>query len=114
MCDALEGRVRLRGHASFPRLRPRGADRPYLHAHFLVAGIVITAVGDEFELAHADGHTDLKTAPALHGGPGLMEIPAPSLIVLSWLATGLLVMVAIWETVIYQQRQPRAFAAHKQ
>jgi low temperature requirement protein LtrA len=35
----------------------------------IVAGIVLTAVGDEFILAHPSGHTDLKTALAVLGGP---------------------------------------------
>lgn len=107
----------------------------YMHI-FLVAGIIVTAVGDEWVLAHPEGHTDLKTAMALLGGPalfllgsllfkwsvfghatwsrlvglgllGLLAIPAMSVspMILSWLATGVLVVVAVWETALYQQRQ---------
>lgn len=42
----------------------------YIHL-FIVAGIIVTAVGDEFTLAHPDGHADLKLAAAIVGGPAL-------------------------------------------
>ncbi|MGL5736537.1 MAG: low temperature requirement protein A, partial [Beijerinckiaceae bacterium] len=42
----------------------------YLHIP-IVAGIVVTAVGDELSLAHPYGHTDMKTAATLIGGPAL-------------------------------------------
>ena len=45
----------------------------YIHL-FIVAGIIVTAVGDEFTLAHPDGHADLKTASAIIGGPALYLI----------------------------------------
>lgn len=116
----------------------------YMHI-FLVAGIIVTAVGDEWALAHPDGHTDLKTALVLLGGPGLfllgsllfkwsvfghatlsrlaglaglallalLAIPAPhvSPMILSWLASLALVVVAVWETVVYQQRRLEGHAA---
>ena len=40
----------------------------------MVAGIIVTAVGDEFTLAHPEGHADLKTAAAIVGGPALYLI----------------------------------------
>lgn len=113
----------------------------YMHI-FLVAGIIVTAVGDEWVLAHPLGRPDLKTILALLGGPGLfllgsllfkwsvfghatwsrlaglaalalLAIPAPYLspMILSWLATGVLVMVATWETVLYQQRRTPGHSA---
>ncbi len=45
----------------------------YIHL-FIVAGIIVTAVGDEFTLMHPDGHADLKTASAIVGGPLLYLI----------------------------------------
>ncbi|MGE3874598.1 MAG: low temperature requirement protein A, partial [Parvibaculaceae bacterium] len=45
----------------------------YIHL-FIVAGIIVTAVGDEFTLAHPDGHADLKMASAIVGGPALYLI----------------------------------------
>lgn len=45
----------------------------YIHL-FIIAGIIVTAVGDEFTLAHPDGHGDLKTAFAIVGGPVLYLI----------------------------------------
>ncbi len=42
----------------------------YIHI-LLVAGIVVSAVGDEFTLAHPVGHTDAKTAIAVLGGPAM-------------------------------------------
>jgi low temperature requirement protein LtrA len=45
----------------------------YLHI-LIVAGIIVSAVADELTLAHPhghDGHTDLKTALILVGGPAL-------------------------------------------
>jgi low temperature requirement protein LtrA len=41
----------------------------YIHL-LLVAGIILVAVGDEFVLAHPGGHTDVKVAIAVIGGPG--------------------------------------------
>jgi low temperature requirement protein LtrA len=45
----------------------------YIHL-FIVAGIIVTAVGDEFTLAHPDSHADMKMAAAIVGGPTLYLI----------------------------------------
>ncbi len=45
----------------------------YIHL-FIVAGIIVTAVGDEFALAHPEGLADMKTAAALVGGPAFYLI----------------------------------------
>ncbi|MES2034241.1 MAG: low temperature requirement protein A [Pseudomonadota bacterium] len=113
----------------------------YMHI-FLVAGIIVTAVGDEWALAHPDGDTDLKTALVLLGGPalfllgsllfklsvfghvtlsrlaglaalGLLGIPALSLspMIVSWLATGVLIVVSAWETLVYQGQQATGHVA---
>jgi low temperature requirement protein LtrA len=42
----------------------------YLHI-VIVAGIIVTAVGDELVLHHPGSHTDIKTAMVLIGGPAL-------------------------------------------
>ncbi len=105
----------------------------YTYVHILlVAGIIVSAVADEWVLAHPAGHTDLPTALALLGGPalfllgsllfklsiwkrwalsrmvglGLLGVLAAvvgqvSPLTLSWLATGVLLVVAVWETVLY-------------
>lgn len=44
----------------------------YTYIHLpLIAGIVVSAVGDELALAHPDGHVDVRSAAALLAGPGL-------------------------------------------
>ncbi|MCA0423776.1 MAG: low temperature requirement protein A [Proteobacteria bacterium] len=44
--------------------------RAYTYLHLpIVMGIIVTAVGDEFVLAHATGHADAKTLAASVGGP---------------------------------------------
>jgi low temperature requirement protein LtrA len=56
-----------------------GADEPgrvgrnvYTYLHIpIVAGIVVTAVGDELVIAHPGGHTDIAAAFTLLGGPAL-------------------------------------------
>jgi low temperature requirement protein LtrA len=45
----------------------------YLHLP-IVAGIVVSAVGDELLLAHPDGHADTKTILSMIGGPLLFLI----------------------------------------
>lgn len=45
----------------------------YIHL-FIVAGIIVTAVGDEFTLAHPDSHADMRMAAAIVGGPALYLI----------------------------------------
>jgi low temperature requirement protein LtrA len=45
----------------------------YIHL-FIVAGIIVSAVGDEFTLAHPDGHADFAMACAIIGGPALYLI----------------------------------------
>ncbi len=45
----------------------------YIHL-FIVAGIIVTAVGDEFTLAHPEGQADFTMAAALIGGPALYLI----------------------------------------
>ena len=112
------------------------ARQAYTYVHILlVAGIIVTAVADEWVLAHPLGHTDAKTAMALLGGPalfllgsllfklsiwkrwatsrlvGLMLLGVLAVVALkvepltlSWLATGVLLVVAVWETVTYGAR----------
>ena len=47
----------------------------YTYSHLLpIAGIIVTAVGDEWVIHHPLGHTDLKTAAALVGGPFLFML----------------------------------------
>lgn len=47
----------------------------YTYMHIpIVAGIIVSAVGDELVLAHPGGETDLKTAIVLIGGPLLFLI----------------------------------------
>jgi low temperature requirement protein LtrA len=47
----------------------RVARLSYTYIHLLlVAGIILAAVGDEFVLAHPDGHADVKTIVAIVGG----------------------------------------------
>jgi low temperature requirement protein LtrA len=50
----------------------RLARNGYTYLHLLiVAGIIVAAVGDELVLHHPGGHTELKTAIVLLGGPTL-------------------------------------------
>jgi low temperature requirement protein LtrA len=50
----------------------RMARNAYTYMHLpIVAGIIVTAVGDELVLHHPGGHTDLKTALVVLGGPAL-------------------------------------------
>jgi low temperature requirement protein LtrA len=56
-------------HAKDPGRVARGA---YTYTHLLpIAGIIVTAVADEWTIHHPVDHTDLKTAAALIGGPFL-------------------------------------------
>jgi low temperature requirement protein LtrA len=44
----------------------------YTYVHIIpIAGIIVTAVGDEWALAHPMGHADVKMALAVVGGPAL-------------------------------------------
>lgn len=55
----------------------RVARRAYTYAPILVvAGIVVTAVGDEMSLSHPDGSLEFPTAAVLIGGPMLFLIGA--------------------------------------
>jgi low temperature requirement protein LtrA len=54
-------------HSSDPGRLARNA---YTYIHLpIVAGIVVTAVGDELLLAHPDGHADYKAVLSMIGGP---------------------------------------------
>lgn len=56
-------------HAKDPGRVARAA---YTYIHLLpIAGVIVTAVADEWTIHHPLGHTDLKTALALIGGPFL-------------------------------------------
>lgn len=104
----------------------------YTYVHVIpIAGIIVTAVGDEWVLHHPLGHTDPKVALAVLGGPALyllgvglfklavfgkvspsrlaglvmlgaiapfsLSLPA---LALGALATGVLVVVGAWETIM--------------
>ena len=44
----------------------------YTYSHLIpIAGIIVAAVGDEWVIHHPSGHTDVKTAAAVIGGPAL-------------------------------------------
>ncbi|WP_454715230.1 low temperature requirement protein A [Caulobacter segnis] len=44
----------------------------YTYCHLIpIAGIIVAAVGDEWVIHHASGHTDVKVAAAVIGGPAL-------------------------------------------
>jgi low temperature requirement protein LtrA len=50
----------------------RIARSAYTYSHLpLVAGIIVTAVGDELVIAHPTGHADLATVATVLGGPAL-------------------------------------------
>ncbi|KRA57208.1 hypothetical protein ASD89_05775 [Caulobacter sp. Root656] len=50
----------------------RVAREAYTYIHLLpIAGVIVTAVADEWTIHHPLGHTDLKTAMAVIGGPFL-------------------------------------------
>jgi len=61
------------GHSFAASADPgRVARLVYTYVHLLiVAGIVVTAVGDELILAHPAGHTDIKMVIGAVGGPAL-------------------------------------------
>ncbi|MFC5649827.1 low temperature requirement protein A [Paenibacillus solisilvae] len=59
-------------HSDDPSRLARSA-YTYIHL-FLVSGIIISAVADELVLMHPMGHTDLKTAAVIIGGPVLYLI----------------------------------------
>jgi low temperature requirement protein LtrA len=66
----------------------------YTYVHILIVmGIIVAAVADELILAHPAGHTELKLAAAVLGGPVLFVAGS-----LAALAAGVLVVVAVWET----------------
>ena len=47
-----------------------GAYFHYLHV-IIIAGVIVSAVGNELTLAHPDGHIELKYAAVLIGGPAI-------------------------------------------
>ena len=50
----------------------RVARLAFTYAHIpIVAGIVLSAVAEEFTLAHPHGHVDFRTASAILGGPAV-------------------------------------------
>lgn len=56
----------------------------YIHI-LLVAGIVVSAVGDEFTLMHPTGHTDAKTAISVLGGTAIYLVGN---LLFKWAITG--------------------------
>lgn len=84
----------------------------YLHLP-IVAGIVVTAVGDELVLAHPYGHTDMKTAATVIGGVALFLVgnilfkhatagrwPFSHLVGLTLLALSMLAVPYVWPVVL--------------
>jgi low temperature requirement protein LtrA len=64
----------------------RVARLTYTYVHlFLVAGIVLAAVADEFVLAHPAGHTETKVAIAVLGGAALYVV---GITLFKWTITG--------------------------
>jgi low temperature requirement protein LtrA len=79
----------------------------YLHI-LIVAGVIVSAVADELTLAHPHGHTDLKTALIVTGGPALYlagtalfkRLSAPHLPLSHLVGLGLLALLAAAATFI--------------
>jgi low temperature requirement protein LtrA len=62
-------------HISHAKDTGRLARLAYTYLHLpIVAGIVVSAVGDELLLAHPDGHADIKAMLTMVGGPLLFLI----------------------------------------
>lgn len=62
-------------HISESKDTGRYARLAYTYLHLpIVAGIVVSAVGDELLLAHPDGHSDIKVLLSVIGGPLLFLI----------------------------------------
>lgn len=62
-------------HLSQAEESGRLARAAYTYLHLpIVAGIVVSAVGDELLLAHPDGHSDVKAAVSMIGGPLLFLV----------------------------------------
>ena len=62
-------------HISHSEQTGRLARLAYTYIHLpIVAGIVVSAVGDELLLAHPDGHSDIKTMLSMIGGPLLFLV----------------------------------------
>jgi low temperature requirement protein LtrA len=62
-------------HISHAKDTGRLARLAYTYIHLpIVAGIVVSAVGDELLLAHPEGHSDIKVMLSLIGGPLLFLI----------------------------------------
>ena len=75
--DLFQHRRRAGAASASPQSSDPGrlARLAYTYMHLpLVAGIIVAAVGDELVLAHPTGHTDVKTAAAVLGGPTLYLI----------------------------------------
>ena len=82
----------------------RLARNGYTYLHILiVAGVIVAAVGDELVLHHPGGHTDLKTAIVLFGGPALYllgnmlfkRLSAPNFPLSHIIGLGLLVLLIL-------------------
>jgi low temperature requirement protein LtrA len=80
----------------------------YTYIHILiVAGIIVSAVGDELVLHHPGGHTDIKTAMVIIGGPALYlignmlfkRLSAPHLPLSHLIGLGLLTLSILLATV---------------
>jgi low temperature requirement protein LtrA len=62
-------------HISHSEETGRLARLAYTYLHLpIVAGIVVSAVGDELLLAHPEGHSDMKAVLSMIGGPLLFLI----------------------------------------
>jgi low temperature requirement protein LtrA len=62
-------------HISHAKDTGRLARLAYTYIHLpIVAGIVVSAVGDELLLAHPDGHSDMKAILSVIGGPLLFLV----------------------------------------
>lgn len=62
-------------HISHSEQTGKFARLAYTYLHLpIVAGIVVSAVGDELLLAHPDGHSDMKAVLSMIGGPLLFLV----------------------------------------
>ncbi len=132
------GRV-FAGSADPGRLARSG----YTYMHIpIIAGIIVAAVADELTLKHPGGHTDIKTAAVILGGPALyllgnslfkwltapyaplshtvglgllvliFAVPYTPPLALSAATTAVLILVAVWEWLSLGVRAGKPPAGH--